>query len=227
MDSLVRKSLLQVDRGDSDVRYGMLETIRQFAEEALAATDTSDTIRDRHARYFADQTEIASAASATEDEWLAYRFVDDEISNLAAALQWAMSRHDTDTAVRVAANTQLLAHFRLRTETVGWPEQPLDLARRDHHRQLPHLLTAACDAATGVGRLGDAVSYGLEAITLNHDDRHDFAIYAYRRPDWLSTPTATCTGLWRWCARVPNIPPTLPSGPTCSTCTSLLSRAGW
>ena len=36
-------------------RYGMLETIRQFAEDQLAATGTIDEVRDRHARYFAEQ----------------------------------------------------------------------------------------------------------------------------------------------------------------------------
>ncbi len=118
LDSLVRKSLLHVDRGNGDVRYEMLEAIRQFAEEALAATDTSNTIRDRHARYFADQSDLAWAAWPIEDEWLAFRFVDAEISNLAAAFQWALSRHDTVTAVRIAANIQMAARSRLRTETV-------------------------------------------------------------------------------------------------------------
>ncbi len=177
LESLVGKSLLHVERAGGAVRYGMLETIRQFAEEALAAT--ADTIRDRHARYFADQTDSAFAAVWTEDEWLTYRFVDAEISNLAAAFQWALSRQDTDAAVRIAANIPPIARNRLRTEAVGWPEQALDLARRDRHRQLPHLLTAACDATTNSGRYDDAVRFGLEAVELNYDDRYDFTVHAY------------------------------------------------
>ena len=180
LDSLVRKSLLQVERTHGEVRYGMLETIRQFAEEALAAAGTGDTIRDRHADYFADQTDTACARFPTEDERLAYQFVDTEITNLAAGFHWALSRQDTDAAVRIAANIHFIAHSRLRTETFGWPEQVLDLARHDGHRQLPQLLTAACDAAASVGRLDDAVRYGLEAVALNDDDRYDFTIHAYR-----------------------------------------------
>ena len=182
LDSLVRKSLLHVERGDGDVRYGMLETIRQFAEETLAATGTSDEIRDRHAHYFADQTAIAFAAWLNDDERLAYRFVDDEISNLAAGFQWVLSRQDTDAAVGIAANTHFIARNRLRTETFGWPEQALAQARLEGHRQLPFLLAAASDAATGVGRYDDAVGYGLEADALNDDDRYDFTIHAY----WLT-----------------------------------------
>jgi predicted ATPase/class 3 adenylate cyclase len=42
LDALVRKSLLTADRGERHTRYGMLETIRQFAEDQLAAAGTSD-----------------------------------------------------------------------------------------------------------------------------------------------------------------------------------------
>ena len=55
LDSLVRKSLITVEQVGRHARYGMLETIRQFAEERLAATDTIDQVRDRHAAYYAEQ----------------------------------------------------------------------------------------------------------------------------------------------------------------------------
>ena len=38
LDALVRKSLLSADRSSGRTRYSMLETIRQFADEQLAAT---------------------------------------------------------------------------------------------------------------------------------------------------------------------------------------------
>jgi tetratricopeptide (TPR) repeat protein len=180
LDSLVRKSLLQLERSDGDVRYEMLETIRQFAEEALADTGDSDAVRDRHARYFADEVAVAYDQWQTDKERHVYRWVDNEITNLAAALDWAVARSQVDPAVRIAANTHHIARNRLRTETFDWPEQVIDLARRTQHRQLPHLLAEACDAANGVGRLGDAVRYGLEAIALNDDDdSYDFSFEAY------------------------------------------------
>ena len=51
LDSLVRKSLVHVERSDIEVRYAMLETIRQFAEEALAAGGDGDATRDLHAAF--------------------------------------------------------------------------------------------------------------------------------------------------------------------------------
>ena len=179
LDSLVRKSLLLVDRTDAAVRYAMLETIRQFAEEALAGSGTSESVRDRHAGYFADRSERAIEQWVSDYEQLAVRFVDVEITNLAAAFAWASARGDVDRAVRIAANIHLIARGRLRTETFGWPEQVLDAARQSRHRQLPSLLMAACDAATGVGRIDEAVRHGLEAIALNDVDDFDFNVYSY------------------------------------------------
>jgi predicted ATPase len=179
LDSLVRKSLLQVDRADAEVRYRMLETIRQFAEEALATAGTSDATRDRHADYFADQADIALERYVAEWELRAVRWTDREMTNLAAGFKWALSRGLTDAALRIAATTHLIARSSLRTDTFDWPEQVLVLARQIEHRQLPRLLGAACDAATGIWRVDDAVRYGLEAIELNDDDRYDFDVHAY------------------------------------------------
>src|SRR5581483_9242876 len=53
-DSLVRKSLVNVERSGTTIRYGLLETIRQFAEEQLVAMSEGERARARHARYFAD-----------------------------------------------------------------------------------------------------------------------------------------------------------------------------
>ena len=179
LDSLVRKSLLHVDRVDSEVRYRMLETIRQFAEETLAATGSSDEIRDRHADYFADRADHAAGRYVTEDELRAVRWVDREIANLTAGFHWALSRGLADPALRIAATTHSIARDSFRSDTFDWPEQVLALARQVEHRQLPRLLGQACDAATGTGRFGDAVQYGLEAIALNDDDGYDFDIFAY------------------------------------------------
>jgi tetratricopeptide (TPR) repeat protein len=179
LDSLVRKSLLHVDRSDGDVRYGMLETIRQFAEESLAATGSSDDTRDCHTHYFADQADIARARSSTDDEWLVRRWVDSEITNLAAAFDWALTRGQVDAALRLAATIHGIARNSLRTETFTWPEHVLGPARASEHQQLPYLLAAACDAATGTGQWDDAVIYGLEAIALNDDDQSDFTWTAY------------------------------------------------
>ncbi|HET8679819.1 MAG TPA: adenylate/guanylate cyclase domain-containing protein, partial [bacterium] len=53
--SLVDKSLIrQTDQSDGGVRFGMLEAIREYAIEQLKAAGELETLRERHARYFAE-----------------------------------------------------------------------------------------------------------------------------------------------------------------------------
>ena len=49
IDSLVRKSLVVADNAVGTGRYLVLETIRQFVEDELAASGSIDAMRDRHA----------------------------------------------------------------------------------------------------------------------------------------------------------------------------------
>ena len=179
LDSLVRKSLVNVERFDRDVRYAMLETIRQFAEESLAGAGDGDATRDLHARFFADQCDIAEKWLESPSETLAYRFADTEIANLAAAFRWSGARGLVDPAVRIARTAHRLARNRLRTETFGWPEEVLGPAREAGHRLLPAVLAAACDSALAGGSLEDAERFALEAILLNDDGRYEHAPNAY------------------------------------------------
>ena len=57
LDSLVHKSLLSADLGRARSRYHMLETIRQFAEEQLEESGSTDTIRRGHAEHFGRESE--------------------------------------------------------------------------------------------------------------------------------------------------------------------------
>ena len=143
----------------------MLETIRQFAEEQLAATGSIDAVRDRHARYFADQ------AVAFCDLWdgprqrVAIDWVDVEYANLRAGFRWAADQGDLDTAVAIAAHTTVLGNMLLRYESVGWAAEILDAATAADVRRLPRLYTAA-GACSLIGRQEDAVGYAQTAVVL-------------------------------------------------------------
>jgi predicted ATPase/class 3 adenylate cyclase len=179
LDSLVRKSLLQVDRTSVELRYSMLETIRQFAEERLAESGEGEAVRERHAVFFADQAEAIFEIFRSPQEVLAYQFVDDEMANARAAFRWAVDHDRADPAIRIAACLHQAARFRLRTETFGWPAEVVDVARRIEHRKLPLLLTMACDSAHGRGRLEEAKGHGHEAIALADDGRFEPLVWAY------------------------------------------------
>src|SRR3954451_16636152 len=63
LDSLVRKSLVIMRPAMGRARYSMLETIRQFAEDELAAMSAIDAARDRHAAYYGRE------ATARWEQW--------------------------------------------------------------------------------------------------------------------------------------------------------------
>lgn len=88
---LVNKSLVVVERGsDGEVRYRMLETIREYAGEQLKAADEMDGLRARHFDYFlsmVEQGESMLFAAESSIDW-----AEKEIDNLRAALTWALER---------------------------------------------------------------------------------------------------------------------------------------
>jgi predicted ATPase len=178
LDSLVRKSLLQVERS-TELRYTMLETIRQFAEERLAENANGVAVRDRHASFFADRAETMFDVFRGPEAALTYRFVDDEIANLRAAFRWSIDRNQPDPAIHIAACVHQAARMRLRTETFGWAAEVAESARLIEHRLLPLVLTMAADSAWGLGLLDEAKRYGHEAIAVADDPRFEPIVWAY------------------------------------------------
>ena len=99
--SLVEKSLVRQSEGiGGEPRFGMLETIREFAIEQAAQAGQWDALRERHARAYADfaHSSVANVMGPSSREWLD-RFEQDH-DNLRAALVWAMA-NDTGTALRL------------------------------------------------------------------------------------------------------------------------------
>jgi predicted ATPase/class 3 adenylate cyclase len=171
VDSLVRKSLVVVDQVGGHARYGQSETIRQFAQEQLAATGTIGEIRDRHARYFAELAVAYWDMWDGPDQRVALDWVDVELANLRAGFRWAADQDDLATAAAIAAHTALLGEPLQRFEPVGWAEEILEAAQAADLAQLPRLYTAAslCGYA---GRPEQAVRYAQAAVALEADARY-------------------------------------------------------
>jgi predicted ATPase/DNA-binding SARP family transcriptional activator len=88
LQSLVDRSLLQLDRGVSDgARFRLLETVREYALERLEAADEADTVRRRHAEHFAALAESLEANLREGRGALAT--IEREHDNLRAALAFA------------------------------------------------------------------------------------------------------------------------------------------
>jgi len=102
LDALVRKSLLVADRSSGRTRFSMLETIRQFAEEQLAARGVAEEVRAAHARYFAGRENDILALWDSPRQREAYDWFTMELANLRTAFRWAADQGDLDVAAPIA-----------------------------------------------------------------------------------------------------------------------------
>ena len=125
--SLVDQSLLvSKERPDGHVRFRMLEVVREYALEALEASNEAEAMRRSHAACFLALGEEAEPhlRGAQSGEWL--KRLDEEYDNLRAALRWSLDS-DAETAARLAGSIRnfwtIQNYF---TEGRGWLEAALE-----------------------------------------------------------------------------------------------------
>jgi predicted ATPase len=178
LNALVRKSLLVADRSSGRTRFSMLETIRQFAEEQLAAHSEASEIRAAHARYFAAREADILALWDSPRQREAYDWVTVELANLRTAFRWAADQGDLDVAATLATYAGLLGVGAQSYEPIAWAEELIEPARAVDHPRLGflYLIASLCyttgriEAAVGysdagqivLGRSPEALPYGIE-----------------------------------------------------------------
>jgi predicted ATPase/class 3 adenylate cyclase len=167
LSHLVDKSLVQVEADDG--RYRLLETVRQYAEEQLAAAQERDETRSRHLAFFVDFAEEASPHLMGSDQGAWLERLDTERENILFALQWCDRAEGGGElglrllcAVRVYWFTRGLGllGMRVMAEALGRPGA--------QERTL--LRCKALDAAAWLGyftgRYGDAQRYEEEGLSI-------------------------------------------------------------
>ncbi len=103
------KSLIRPVGGpDGEPRFAMLETVREYAREQLAATGEEEAIAASHARWFAHRAWDTVARIMGSEQAVLLDRLEAEHDNLRAALGWAIERGETETAALLATS---LAHF--------------------------------------------------------------------------------------------------------------------
>ncbi len=99
---LVDRSLVSVNDEHDSARYGVLETIRQFAADRLVRANEAPSIRTRHLEHFVAFAERAAPLleGRAESEWMDRLEI--EHNNLRAALDWSLTE-DVESGLRLAA----------------------------------------------------------------------------------------------------------------------------
>ena len=99
---LVDQSIVRLDETADEPRFGMLETIREYAAEMLAARAEGEMVADRHAAAMLELAQQAAPelAGASQRMWLDR--LEREHDNMRAALDWSVAKPDPPLATRLA-----------------------------------------------------------------------------------------------------------------------------
>jgi predicted ATPase/class 3 adenylate cyclase len=101
---LIDKSLVQAEEQEGEMRYRLLETVREYSRAKLAASGESEALRDAHLAFFLSVAEEAEPRlrSVHGQVWL--ERLDVEHDDLRAAMAWAISvPRRTDELLRLAS----------------------------------------------------------------------------------------------------------------------------
>jgi tetratricopeptide (TPR) repeat protein len=90
----VDKSLIVAEEQQGEMRYRMLETIREYARERLEASGQAQPTRDRHLSYFMRLAEESERRLHGAEQIECLARCDVELDNLRAAVAWSLEPHD-------------------------------------------------------------------------------------------------------------------------------------
>ncbi|MGH2372497.1 MAG: ATP-binding protein [bacterium] len=99
---LVDKSLLVADEQGGDMRYRLLERLRQYSRERLIKSREAQEVHGRHLRFFLRLAEKAEPHLTTAGQlsWLSR--LEMEHDNLRVALEWALNGGELEAGLRLA-----------------------------------------------------------------------------------------------------------------------------
>ena len=170
LNALVEQSLVVMlpSRSGGEVRYGMLEPVRQYAVERLETSSDAEDARRRHAAYFLGLAEKAEPElrASRQVEWL--ERLERENGNLRTAMAWALDTDDTESAARLGWALWLFWRFHgHQREGRGWMEVLLE--RDVPSRLRPRVVHAALAMAYMQGDYEAVARYSRELLGLSQE----------------------------------------------------------
>src|SRR5215813_8203791 len=174
LGALVDKSILVAHRRDGSTRFGMLETIRQFGRERLAASGEEASTLRRHRDWIAALAERAGKEwhGANQASWLDR--IEKEIGNIRVVLEHCLRQAgDADVGLGIAGRLWLYWEARGVSEGRRWLDALLDVERAPSPGRPKALaasaILAAFDARAARHLLEESLAiaqqYGLVADT--------------------------------------------------------------
>lgn len=171
LTQLVEKSLVAAEEKHGEIRYRLLETIRQYAHDRLSASGEGERVRDAHLHYFVALGEMAEPKFLSAEQILWLNRLEAELDNVRVALDWSAAPGRTEFGMRLAA---ALHHFwYLRSHQSEGTETLQNLLMRPEAtaRTLTRAkaLAALCELESRAGYYEHAKTVGKEALAIGQE----------------------------------------------------------
>jgi predicted ATPase/DNA-binding CsgD family transcriptional regulator len=207
---LVTRSLLRLRSGDSESRYQMLDTIRQYALDHLDAGGNLIDARDRHAAAVLASVDEAVDAQWGPDEARSVSWFDGSQADIVQAYRWLRDRDAHDDFLRLAVQSYLFGWSHGRSalrelagdaiatiEATGATNASSDLVALAYGAAAAAATTAG--DADGAARLcakgfGNAKEGEEHAARLCHGAAADLALFAGDTPEAAAHYQAAADG---------------------------------
>ena len=171
--ALLDQSLIrQAPAHEHEARFGMLESVREYALEQLQAHGEVGEAQRAHAEYFLQLSETANPGMVAGPERAAWlRRLDAETDNLLTAMRWCFEQKQVERGLRLGAAASRywfyqgsLNHWR------EWRRMLAGLAELESEAALrARALNAAGLLAYGEGDLASADALHLEALAVGRE----------------------------------------------------------
>ncbi|URN00535.1 winged helix-turn-helix domain-containing protein [Actinomadura madurae] len=138
---LVERSMVTAELRGGRARFALLETLRGYGRDVLAARGDLDAAQGRHAAWAADLAERADAGMRGPGEAEGTMRIDDALPDLRAAFAWASAGRHTDLVRRLTVALLGYAYHRLVLEPADWAARALETFGDDAPAAL-HVLAA-------------------------------------------------------------------------------------
>jgi predicted ATPase/DNA-binding SARP family transcriptional activator len=100
--ALVDRSLLTTEERYGSMRYGMLESVHQFARAQLAAAGEQEKLSQRHLAWLIGYAGQADLDGPDQEAWL--DLLEADLENIRAGLEWGLAQPGSEQALRLAGS---------------------------------------------------------------------------------------------------------------------------
>ncbi|MET0740612.1 MAG: hypothetical protein ABWZ26_03560, partial [Candidatus Nanopelagicales bacterium] len=200
LSDLVERSLLTTVRSREQTRHRLLQPLREYAAERLAASGEAQRWQAAHARHMADVASARAEAMHGPSEPGATEQLVEDLDESRVALEHAQSAGEVDTAMRLAHAMHDLGSRQMRLELLGWADSVTNMPGASDHPLYAAVLGTAAKGRWLRSDLEGAITraqLALDAAPDLVDGRRVRALLAMAEVNLVSGELDTAVGFYR------------------------------